>query len=104
MHVLDANRIDALAAQLDRRAAELADVAGRLRLRAEGITWHSPAASTCAASASGLLELLGRCQRRCVETAASLRRHRSTAAHRLATLSKVEHTMVRVARGFGGLP
>jgi putative protein kinase ArgK-like GTPase of G3E family len=103
MHVLDTNRIDALAAHLDRRAAELADAAGRLRLRASQLSWHSPAADASAATATGLLELVGRCQRRCSDTATSLRQHRRTAAHRLATLSTVEHTMAKVARGLGGL-
>jgi hypothetical protein len=99
MQILDSARLVELAEQLDRRAGVLESIRQQLRARAEQLQWHGPAGQACAASVSRALKLLTSCQHRCAVTAASLRQHRTTAAHRLATLSKVEHTAAKFARG-----
>ena len=90
MPVLDTDRINQLAARLDRRAVELVEATARIRGRAEQLSWSSPASRACAASITAELQLLSRCQQRCAETAATLRRHGSTAAHREAALTTLQ--------------
>jgi hypothetical protein len=96
MPVLDSVRITHLAARLDRRAVELAQASARLRAGAEQLSWRSPAARAGASSISGVLQLLARCHRRCLEAAATLRHHGSTAADRKAALSRLEGTVAKV--------
>jgi hypothetical protein len=101
MPVLDDTRIARLAARLDRRSIELAEAATRIRAGAEQLSWRGPAAQAAESSISGLLELLSRCHHRCVEAAASLRRHRSTAVHRMAALSALSGAHDALARVVG---
>ena len=96
MAVLDTVRITHLAARLDRRAIELAQASARIRARAEQLSWRSPAARACASSVTGALHLLSRCHHRCLETAATLRHHGNTAAHRKAALTKLEGAITAV--------